>query len=256
MLEVAVVLLLTVQLARLAWIVAIPPAPVGAPPSLPEPDVETSASATADVFFRSALPVAGDGLLEALGYRLFGVRATESGGSAILGSADGVQGAYSTGDEVAPGIVLEAVGADHAILAANGARHRVDLPEAMPATSNASTSASTATLPSAAPSTPQPAGVVAPVPVDPASLLAQTGLRPLSEAGRVAGYTLIPRNGDGLLRQAGLMPGDVIVSVNGQALTPERVGELEQELQGQPEAVIAFTRDGQPRSITLKAPQP
>lgn len=255
-LETALVLLLALQAARLIWLAVIPVGPIGQAQAAPDGSIETPAFPQADMFFRSdtagAQPVAGN--VEALGYRLFGVRTESGGGAAILAPADGAQAAYRVGDEVVSGVFLDAVGADHAVLRSGGQRHRVDLPTGGAGAAAATPSAPVAALPVGV--SPQPDAAEPAAQVDPQQLLAQTGLRPLEEDGRVAGYTVIPRGDGALLRQAGLQPGDVLLSVNGQSLTPERLGELDQQLQGESQAVIAFRRDGQTRTITLQAPQP
>src|SRR3546814_18208202 len=66
----------------------------------------------------------------------------------------------------------------------------------------------------------------------------------------------IPAGGDNpLLRQAGLQPGDVVLSVNGRAVDPARLGELKQALNGQPPATIRYRRSGTTHTATVTAPQ-
>src|SRR3546814_2612077 len=66
----------------------------------------------------------------------------------------------------------------------------------------------------------------------------------------------IPAGGDNpLLRQAGLQPGDVVLSVNGRAVDPARLGELKQALDGQSQATIRYRRGGTTHTATVKAPQ-
>lgn len=247
--EAGVVVLLALQAARLLWLVFNPTGPVG----MPEAALTTTATAPmlgrSDVFFRQMTLDAGNrGTTGALGYTLFGVRGGGSHtGSAILGNADGQQAAYRLGDAIAPGLVLDAVGADHVILRSGGARQRIDLP-GRPTASPTPAAAAPGVLPTGAPAR----NAAAPDAIDPQHLLAQAGLRPRSEGG----YTVIPRGDGAVLRQAGLQSGDVLLSVNGQTLTPERLGELNEELKGQPEIAITFERDGQTRTVTLPASPP
>jgi general secretion pathway protein C len=47
------------------------------------------------------------------------------------------------------------------------------------------------------------------------------------------------------LQQAGLQPGDVLLSVNGQPLDPNRADQLTSGLAGMREAEVQFQRNGQ-----------
>jgi len=223
---VVIVALLALQVGRLAWIFLVPaaPAPVdtGAttaattpPPSLP----------TADVFFRNSMATGG-GRNEAAGYRLYGVRRGATGDSAILGR-DGTQSSTRAGDEVAPGVVLESVAADHVVLVAGGTRHRLDLPDR--------SATATATVPAAAPSALPPAAPAA----------TTTG----------GGYTVKPRDDSPLLRYAGLAPGDVLLSIDGEPIESGTLADLRKQVAGRPQVRLQYRRVGETRTTTLKAPQ-
>lgn len=258
-LEVLLVLLLAMQVAHLLWTAfAMPIGPIGTSvrgTSVRGPGAgttqtggQTTASLLAhgDLFFEQATTQVAD----ALGYRLFGVRVDGDRSSAILGH-DGQQRAYAVGDEIASGLILDAVFADHAVLRAGSRRHRVELPRGSQLSGAQPGSPIAGTLPVGKPAKPDPVTAVAEV--DPQQLLANAGLRARSEGGEVTGYTLVPRGNEALLREAGLQPGDVLLSVNGQRLDPERLGELKSELAGRSQATITFQRDGRTRSVTLKA---
>ncbi|WP_255516471.1 type II secretion system protein N [Luteimonas suaedae] len=248
-LEVALVLLLAAQAARLLWIVLTPLGPVGTASAAPAPPADSPLSLSGDPFFPSAR--SGRAPASAHGYRLFGVRRSGNGGSAILAGSDGAQGAFRVGDEIAEGVVLQAVGSDHAVLRAGGNDQRIALQETATATAR-TPPASPAALPAARASGDGNAATA----IDPQQLLAQAGLRPRTEDGRITGYTLIPRGGGALLRQAGLESGDVLLAVNGQALTPERMTELEQELARRDRAEITVQRGGETKTITLRTTSP
>ncbi|MEZ0470480.1 type II secretion system protein N [Luteimonas salinilitoris] len=249
-LEVALVLLLAAQAARLLWIVLTPLGPIGTASAVPAPPAETPLSLSGDPFFPSAH--SGRARASALGYRLFGVRRGGNGGSAILAGSDGAQGAFRVGDEIADGVVLQAVGSDHVLLRAGGTDHRIALQETATATARTPSAPPASALPAARASGSGDAGAA----IDPQQLLAQAGLRARAEGGRVTGYTLIPRGGGALLRQAGLESGDVLLAVNGQALTPERMTELEQELARRDRAEITVQRGGETKTITLRTTSP
>lgn len=244
-LELTLALLLAMQVARLLWLALTPTGPIGQPALAAETLVAAPRLAVVDVFFRQMTgSETGTGTGTALGYTLFGVRrAGADDSSAILGKDD-QQASYAVGREIAPGIVLDSVGASHAVLTAKGARHRIELQrhrDPVPPLP--------ATLPVGAPQATAAAG--APPTIDPRALLAEAGLR----ANDAGGYTLIPRGDGALLRQVGLKSGDILLSVNGQALDPERLGELKDELKGQSQVTIRYRRDGKTHTTTLKAPR-
>lgn len=251
--EVILVTLLAAQAARLTWLLAAPPGPVGDWPPADTGRAAGPAPAIAlafDPFHPDAR--SGPATASASGFRLHAARVSGDSGSAILSTKDGdPQAAFQVGDEVAPGITLAAVGAGHAVLRTGGGEQRLELdPEA--STLPARTAPAAASLPSAAPPPAASAGAA----VDPAALLAQAGLRARTEGGRVTGYTLIPRGGGEALRQAGLQAGDVLVAVDGNQLNPERLAELESQLAGRDEVRLTVRRNGQLQTLTLRTTSP
>ncbi|NLB58414.1 MAG: PDZ domain-containing protein, partial [Gammaproteobacteria bacterium] len=251
--EVALVLLLAAQAARLAWLLVAPPGPVGNWPPADAGRARGPAPALAlafDPFHPGAR--SGPVTANATGYRLHATRVAGTSGSAILSiGSGGPQAAFQVGDEVEPGVALVNVGAGHAVLRTGSGDQRVEL-ESAASTLPPRAGPAAASLPSAAPSATQAQGAA----IDPAALLAQAGLRARTEGGRVTGYTLIPRGGGELLRQAGLQAGDVLVAVDGNQLNPERLAELESELAGRDEVRLTVQRDGQPRTLTLRTTSP
>ncbi|MGY1425140.1 type II secretion system protein N [Lysobacter sp. A289] len=257
--ELVLVTLLALQVARLAWLALTPIGPIGgamtgpavappAPPSLP----------LTDVFFRSAR-APGTASRDALGYTLFGVRSDGGTASAMRGSAilgkDGDQASYAVSQEIAPGIVLESVGTEHAVLAANGARHRLELPPL--ATAGATPAAKTLPIGNPRPTAP-PAATAPPFPA------ASTGTPAMPRQSSTAtgliespggGYAITAGASAALMRPAGLRPGDVVLSVNGRPLDPARLAGLRDELKGQAQLTIQYQRDGKTHTTTLQAPR-
>jgi general secretion pathway protein C len=251
LLEALLVAALALQVIRLGWLMAVPPAPLGTLP-VPQSDrsPETSSRLAIDAFHpdasETATPSAGTS-----GLRLHALRAGPGRGSAIIAGADGRQRAFAAGDAVAPGVTLASIASDHVLLAASGTRQRLGFEPAHAAPAGARPAATA--LPSAATDR---AGTGSTAAVDPAVLLSEAGLRPKTDGGRVAGYTIIPRGDGAVLRQAGLEPGDVLLSVNGQALTPERHASLASELAGGGPISLTFRRGDETRTTTLQAPTP
>lgn len=243
--------LLAILLARLAWQLLAPVGPFGAAIAFP-------VSGPADPALAArAFSQAGVGSLDAPsaqdtgGLALFGVRlgADPARSTAILGNAGGSQASYAVGDLVAPGVTLASVASGHVMLSRGGAQVRVSLPNA-PATATAP-----APLP-AAPSLPAPTAAGASAALDPAQLMAQMGLRPRLRAGQADGYTVIPRGDGAMFRRAGLEPGDVLLTVNGQSLTPERIAEIDQMLRSTPSVVVTLERGGERKTLTLQMESP
>lgn len=246
---------LLVQLLRIAgvgldaWLAApagfaAPAVPAAALPPLPQ----------TDLFFRHAEHAApAEGSAEALGYTLFGVRSGGDTASAILAGKDGKQVSWTVGSELAPGITLDAVGADHAVLLAADGRHRLDLALA---TSLARIAMPASSPPAGEPPVPSAAPETSAAPTASAPTAATTpASTPSATTAPAGGYTLPAGGHDMALRLAGLKPGDVVLSVNGKPLNPERLGNLKDELKGTSAVTIRYMRGDETRSVSLPVPR-
>lgn len=165
--------------------------------------------------------------------------------TAIIADGASTQRAYRVGDTVRPGLRLASVALDHVTLQGSGGATRLVLPGG-PAPSAAPALPATAPMREAAPDGAN---------VDPRQLMAETGLKPRLRDGRLDGFTIIPRGDGRALRSAGLQSGDVLLAVNGEELTPERMAELGQMLQSgdSPGATTTLTveRDRKRHTVTL-----
>lgn len=246
--EAALILLLLVQAGRLVWLFAAPtPQAVEARPLS---EIDLGVLSRFDAFFRNggggaeAAPSDGGGLT------LFGVRADGAGGgSAIIGLSDGRQVSTGAGEEVEPGLTLNAVAPDHVMLSRGGAPFRLDFPDMASGVAPAAPVAAAQPAPEAPPEAAPAEGAV----VDPQRLIAQAGLRPRIQGLGINGLTVSASGDGGELRNAGLRSGDVILSVNGAALnSPQALAALRGQLADAPSAQIQFERDGQVRSTTVR----
>lgn len=115
------------QLARLIWIFIAPQGPLLAATGATGPTADLGVLTRFDPFFRNASPALISAAAQS--FRLYGVRAGGGGsGSAIIGTPDGRQASFAVGDEIAPGVRLQSVEADHVVLARGGSRTPLSFP--------------------------------------------------------------------------------------------------------------------------------
>jgi len=257
--ELALAVVLAVQLARLILIVAqpqteAPAAPTARAASAP---VDYAVFQRFDAFFRTGgqSSLAEASAAGASQMRLYGLRSDGAGGgSAIIGLADGRQVSVGVGEEVEPGLVLSGVGSDHVTLARGGSITRLifsDIPVGVAPPPPPPPGPQTVT-----PEPPAPA--VSPTAaagsrVDPAQLMAQASLRPRMQGLRVNGFTVSAAGEGAALQAAGLQAGDVILAVNGRSLDRlDRIAALRSELATADSAEIRFERGGAVQTTTIR----
>jgi general secretion pathway protein C len=244
-LELALIVLVAVQAARLVWTAVTPLGPLGdwqAPAALAGP-AQAGALGSFDPFFRLAED--GPGVVTGLSLQLFGVREDRATGrgSAIVQLPDGSQGSFAVGEEIMPGVTLAEVGFDSITIDRGGTREQLFLDQSTPAPQATPTGETTATQ--------------VPVPVVSATPQAAPGAAPLRFEPRVGenqidGLTVAP-GGDGgaAFRAAGFQPGDVIVAVNGQRVTSP--AQAEQALRaGGGTATLTVERGGRNVQISVR----
>lgn len=252
--EVALALVLIVQLGRLAWIavepVESPEAVVTRPAAKP---VDYSVFDRFDAFFRTGAQssLAEETAAGSSQMRLFGVRSDGAGGgSAIIGLADGRQVSVAVGETVEPGLILQSVASDHVVLARGTSLSRLvfgDLPVGAPPPPPPPPVPQTVTP------TPTPVSAPATNTVDPKRLMTEASLRPRMQGLNVNGFTVSARGEGAALTAAGLKPGDVILAVNGLSLDrPDRIAALRGRLADATSAEIRFERDGAVQTTTIR----
>ncbi|PPU77781.1 type II secretion system protein C [Xanthomonas cucurbitae] len=240
--------LLAVQALRLLWLLVTPIGPLG----MRTQAIETTSDLSAlrrDVFHRTVSDVNSDGIV------LHGVRAGGAHAAAYLSDGNGGQGAYRVGDTVLPGVVVQAIAADHVLLRTGSGVRRLALIDAtpkVPATTPPMAGTAAAAMSNVGNATDATTATAAAAAVDPQQLLSSTGLR-ASEDG--SGFTIMPRGDGALLRQAGLVAGDVLTQINGRTLDAEHLRELQDELRDGQAATLTYRRNGQTHTMTLKRPQ-
>lgn len=218
--ELALLVLIAAQCARLFWILVAPVGPVGdwkATGAVVAPQ-DASVLARFDPFFRLD-GTAGPTVVTSLNLKLYGVREDRATGrgAAIIALPDGRQMNFAVGEEVMPGVTLTAVGFDNVTISRNGTAEQIFLDQSGPA---AAIGAPQAPVPQApGPAEPMPVVIAAP----PAPGQAIT-FAPRTSNGRINGIIVSPGSDGGrAFSLAGFAPGDVVVAINGQ-----RVSSLEQ----------------------------
>ncbi len=230
----------------LVWAVAAPTARDDGSSSAPVRfDATPAAFSAFDPFFRLSGGGGEPGVVTSLNLTLHGVRADQASGrgSAIIGLPDGTQNSYAVGDEILPGAVLAGVAFDSVTIRRDGATETLYLDQ--------STAAPIAAAPAAASPDPFAAIRAGGAASAPPPLIADISAEPRMRAGRIDGYILRPGPVGTAFAGAGLLPGDVLMTIDGRA-----VGDgagLEQLAGGGKPVSVQVERGGKPVPLTIGA---
>lgn len=198
---------------NLFWVIVSPVGSIGnwkarTPLTLPA-SARTALYTTFDPFSRMGGSADAQVNVTSLSLTLFGTRVNENSGSgsAILAGADGVQQSYAVGDEVVPGVTLAQVAFDHVVLSRGGVKESLFLDQSVPAEMVGQV---------AVPAAPVAQAEVGEVMLNAATLRDSVKVIPRNEGGRITGLILSAKDDGAMLRNAGLMPGDIVVTINGR----------------------------------------
>lgn len=261
--EIVLLLLLAVQCARLLWAVATPVGPLGewrATSGISQLATPSPALFEAfDPFFR--LEGGGPLVVTDLSLRLYGVRENRATGrgAAIIALEDGEQASYVVGDEIMPGVILEAVGFDFVTILRDDRREQIYLDQSgdAPTTGQGATPAAPASAITPAPPrpSPQPAQSGAPAGVTPNELSRDTQISPRREGNRMTGVILQPTGSGRAFGAAGFQPGDVLISINGQRIMDAgQAARFATDL-GSGEAMVQVERNGETIAFRARVSQ-
>ena len=213
-LELLLLALVSVQVARLFWALLTPVGPLGdwKPPGPLTAPVASAPIGDFDPFFR--LNSSGPAVVTSLNLKLFGVREDRATGrgSAIIALPDGRQSSFAVGEEIMPGVTLAEVGFDSVTINRQGSREQIFLDQSTAAETVGAQPASALSQPTPPPPVMTPAPPASPPP--PAGQSVR--LQPRTVNGQVTGISVSPGANDESFRAAGFAPGDVILSVDGQ----------------------------------------
>ena len=193
---------------------------------------------------------------------------TAAGSRAIIVGADGVANSYGPGQVVTPGVVLTEIRADHVLIATASATEILRFPKGdTPMVVETATRTDGPDLANLIPATSAPVPAVrskanaaamltaikAGMRFDPTGYVAGLGLQPVTD-GYLATAAL-----SGPLRQAGLLPGDLVTLVNDtQPGDPARDLAILDIVATAGTAILSVRRDGQNLTLAypLEGPRP
>ncbi len=262
--EIGLVLILAVSAARVFWLVQAPQASVSILQDrpLPTPVSRTETSVTGD---RSLLvrinPFETGGRVEIpeapetqLNLRLAGlIMSTDAfGGSAQVATPDNQTNRYITGDEILPGVVLQRILSDRVILNRNGESETLMLSgrgEGLSVISDGSQVVEPGSVPEPLP---PPSAPVESRIASPEILLSAISPTPIQRDGQFFGYQLSPRGSVDAMTAIGLVPGDVLLEINGTSVRTLAVDELMTEIGNGEVAVLRVERDGHTQIVRLR----
>lgn len=264
--EIVLLFLLAIQCARLVWAVVTPVGPLGEWRG--DPGVNNLAT-PGPAFFEAFDPffrIEGGGaiVVTELDLKLFGVREDRATGrgSAIIAAQNGEQTSYLVGDEIMPGVFLEAVGFDFATILRDNRPEQIFLDQSDSAAGGAQ--GATVAGSAASPQAPQPRVATPPIAqpqtgaqptgavITPGDLARETRISPRREGNRITGAVLQPMGSGEAFSAAGFRPGDVLISVNGQRI--QDVGEAARFATrlGSGDALVQVERNGETISFRTR----
>lgn len=219
MAEIALLLLLAVQCARLVWAVLTPVGPLG---DWRLADRTAGAVANRAALFRGFDPffrLAGGGdaaaVVTSLQLKLFGTRIDEVNGrgSAIIAGPDGIQNSVAVGEEIMPGVILKSVAFDSVAIDRGGTVEQLFIDQSVPAPEAAAV-APALSLDGGPPAAPSPGGRA----ISAAQLRGGVSFVPRLDGGRVTGLILRPGGDGAAFRGVGFAEGDILVAVDGRPI--------------------------------------
>lgn len=265
------VIVLAWQLASLFWmLVPMPataawtPAPGFVDPAPAKAPLNADALVSAHLFgqYQATAVTSTASLANApdtqLNFTLLGILAgsTERESLALIAKDANDEAPYTIGEDVSPGVSLQAIFVDRVILARNGQLETLRLDKDAPSNSPVLSVVNTN-------SEPQEGTIAAAqmlsqikeqIVTDPSKAANFIRVQPMTGEGGVKGYRVYPGPERGAFNAAGLKPGDVVTAINGTSLSDQ--GQALQLLQSLAQASslsLTVTRNGVSQSLNVSA---
>lgn len=268
LIEVMLVGLVAVVVAKIAWLVLAPEASVadGTERPLPAPFVQSQASVVGDrSLLVTANPFEVDGVVEVikapetqLNLRLSGLitSTVEGGGSAQITTPDNLTQRFVTGDEVISGVTLEQIMPDRVILNRNGNNETLML-------GGRGVGLSVISDGSLTPELRHEGGLESPSPTtdtsllegrisDPGLLFQSVRLTPVQRDEELFGYAVNSAGSAETIEGAALRQGDILLEVNGERVSELDLSEILDQVGENQIAMLQIERAGNVRTVRLR----
>ncbi len=193
-----------------------------------------------------------------LNFTLLGILAgsTEKESLALIAKEGGDEAPYSIGDDISPGVNLQAIFPDRVILARQGRLETLRLDKDSPSNAPALSIASTSSEPvEGSPAASQMlAQIKEQVLTDPSKAANFIRVQPISGDSGMRGYRVYPGPERGAFNAAGLKPGDVVTAINGTPLNdPAQALQLLQSMSQASSLSLTIDRNGVQQSVNVSA---
>ena len=193
-----------------------------------------------------------------LNFTLLGILAgtSEKDSLALIAKEGGDEAPYSIGDDVSPGVFLQAIFLDRVILSRNGQLETLRLDKDAPSNApvfNPITSSSEAQegTPAAAQMLSQ---IKEQVLTDPSKAANFIRVQPMTGESGLKGYRVYPGPDRGGFNASGLKPGDVVTAINGTSLNdPAQALQLLQSLTQASSLSLTIERNGSQQTVNVSA---
>lgn len=271
--ECALVIVLALLFARLAWLVVSPSNSVASYTQRPLPSPMRGAASTLAVATDRTLLVRTNPFQQGdadvivqdvpetnLNLDLDGLRmSTEGGeaGNAIIRTPDGIGKNYSVGDEILAGVTLERILSDRVIINRDGADETLMLGGRGAGLSVISDDSQTAAPGNIDARVEEDAPAADPVIIEaqidaPEILLSSVNAGPVRVNGEIRGYRLDPIGSPAIMQQAGLAPGDVLLQINGTSVTRLDTTDVIDRIMAAETVEMTVNRNGSEQTIRLR----
>ena len=258
-------LLLGVLLSRLIWVIVEPGGAVSQTTTLPRYSAASAASTNVvaettlltslnpfDIDGSSSEIIIEDAPETALNLVLLGSRAStnEQLASATIRTPDNIASVYRPGDEIISGVVLEQVLPDQQVLLRrNGALESLRKLGRGEGLLVLGTDGRTEAPPASTPSSSDPTG---PFRVDDGlALFNSMSIQGVRDGNNLTGYRLLARDDGKLMREAGLVPGDILIAFDGDGVSDVEPADVRDRLVNASVISLLVEREGKNEIVTL-----
>ncbi len=261
--------LLAWQMAGLLWMLmplpksaAWTPAPGFVDPAPARAALNIDAIANAHLFGQYEVSASAASLINApdtqLNFTLLGILAgaSEQESLALIAKDSADEAPYSIGDDVSPGVNLQAIFQDRVILSRNGRLETLRLDKDAPSNAPVFNAVTGSSEPSeGSPAAAQMLSAIKEqVITDPSKAANFIRVQPMTGDGGLKGYRVYPGPERGAFNAAGLKPGDVVTAINGTPLNdPAQALQLLQSLTQASSMSLTVDRNGVSQSVTVSA---